>query len=157
MTRRILNLLLAVSMLANQAICHAHTHKGMSLAEIAEHAQHPHFHLHGHDHVHHKHTQHSPYPATTEPTSDSAESELRHVTVVPTFDHEADAVYLPGPASLAFQRDSGGSEFSKAFIHAVLLLTAEEGYEQPRATHPPPRAAFVWSCPIYLRILSLRI
>jgi hypothetical protein len=157
MTRRILTVLLAASMLANQAICHAHTHKGMSLAEFAEHAQHPHFHLHDHDHVHHEHTQHNHRPATSESTKDTAESELRHVTVVPTFDHEADAVYLPGPATLACQRISPGGEFSKAVIHAVLLLTAEEGHEQLRATHPPPPAAFVWSCPIYLRILSLRI
>ena len=148
---RIVASLLICLVLSNQSYCAAHSHTGISIADPAGHSDNPHVHLHGGTHGDHPlHVEHKGKRAYE-----------RFASVVSkhrTADHDSDAVYVVESQFLNETKTTRVADLEFAFVGMVneQLATAARS---PRCTEgglPPPPQTWI-ECPLYLRILSIRL
>jgi hypothetical protein len=163
MRRRIVSLLLLPLVLANQAMCLAHTHHGTDVAEPDGHCDRPHFHYpradHGHDQADHRHdTRHSHEPHSRH--HHRSDATARPQAVTPVDAHDDNAIYCGDGGTPAVGRGSlKVSPVERLLRTAILPEPAHADNCLPRAgpLRAEPLLAFETGCPIYLRTLSLRI
>ena len=162
--RRIVSLLLILVMLASQAFCAPHTHRGTAIGEPVGHANRPHVHVAGSGSHHHhddsKHSHHHHHGDADHHGSDDPSVEPQATVFEPLDDHDANAVYCPSSASARSDRQAKLNLSAKPRVvvpslSTVGVLNAETVRLASRHSLPPP--FLHWHCPLYLRNLSLRI
>lgn len=163
--RRFVSLLLVPLMLANPALCLAHTHPEAEAAAPKDHASRPHFHFGHHAHhdttyVHDHHADHS-HARQLGPNHWSVDHDgSLPSALAPVGDHDADAVYCGEAVALAREGNQLIVPSAKDARVAAVLRVADRGDEEllrlgPSRGQPP--SVFDTGCPLYLRVLSLRI
>ncbi len=153
---RIVSSLLIPLMLVSQSFCAAHSHVGTSVVEPDGHSATLHFHwditAHHDDHDDEGHEWH----LESEAVDSHDDCSLAIIEEHPV-DHDSDAIYVSNSplfndstsAKVDVLKLSNGCTFCDAFVpEAGLDLRIEGGL-------PPPLRDL--SCPLYLRILSIRI
>ena len=157
MMRRILCLLLAMSTLASQSLCWAHTHHGTESAEHGQHAAQPHLHIgdHNHDHDDHEHHSHTDRLIQTP----RADSEQDLTDVVSSYgDHDADAVYFD-QSVIGFRDSDSVNVLVPSHMHGAGLHLVIQDHRPPHAgtARGRPFSIAGIACPVFLRILTLRL
>jgi len=164
MIRRFFCLLLVLLIVANPSFCLAHSHHGTDIADSQDHASRAHFHLGGHCHLgghghceNHSHRHDSDCDPEADNHNDGSEP-----LIGPMADHDADAVYVCSAEIVTTAR--GGRIVSNhstiCFAARVNLQIAHRngnGLLRLGPLHGQPESVFETACPIYLRVLSLRI
>lgn len=165
MFRRVLNLLLAALILVSPGQYAAHAHHGDDLAEPNDHAMRPHFHLgnHGHHHTDHGEECHGHHSRDKHWDGCNRCNDCANACLLvdPSFsDHDSSAVFIP--AGVTRIRDGGVVRLPSITDFAPLAiqpLPQQHNEWQLRSVSPrgEPPSSLDWSCPLYLRTLSLRI
>lgn len=161
MFRRIVCLLLALLIVANQGLSLAHVHRGTDVDEPDDHAGHPHLHVGSHtqtgltrqsDHSHDDQGRH-------QHTEVDEKSAMLVLAISPDGDHDSDAVYCGESASFVRDLDSTNASVEKDLVPSVMARVADQCDGSlclgPLRGRSP--SAYAAACPIYLRMLSLRI
>ncbi|MFT7641334.1 MAG: hypothetical protein ACI9G1_003081 [Pirellulaceae bacterium] len=154
MIRRLVSILLVLVMLANQGLCMSHVHHGKDLADPEGHGALPHFHVGGH--VHHERIDHS--HSDNESDSDEHKRSVSR-SRFPLGEHDSDVVYCGGPAIISPTGNAANVILKKDDTGVAILQVGiqTDGLRRLRPLRGQPPTADVATCPIYLRILSLRL
>lgn len=144
-----LQLLLAVALLATRVVPLEHAH--VSGSEPSDHGSRRHVHTHGHDHGHTHEALHA-----DEERHDDVEQDVNHGHV--STPHDEDALYLDDVlATRATERGDASLVMLDLHVMAWAVSFPLIGLPPPKAVAEPPPDSLPVSLPLYLRNLSLRI
>jgi|SRR6266496_1031040 len=156
MVRRVVALVLAPLLLANQSLGLVHSHGPTARSEAAKEALQPHFHFHGHHHHHHEVDCSHDDDADDHEDGDQPSGPVLKRSA----SHDDDAVYLGASTMLGNGRHVLSDLASQTVLTIAsphiqgdgIAATVCAGYT---SWHAPP--FFDPGCPIFLRTLSLLI